>query len=98
MLRRILKGALVGSALAASGVALAAEPEVLSLEALDSVSAGRWTGYLSEVPTSAAFAYAFTTASTTPGMGVIVNVAYEGGGGANQSVRSNFSQSIIFTR
>lgn len=94
MFKNILAGTALGVTLAASGMAAAAEPEILTSTQLDSVSAGYGFTYPAMVPTAAAFAYAFTTASDTPGIRVIIDVSYSGGTGLNQSGYSGFAQSI----
>lgn len=99
MLRKITRAAVCGALLAGSGMALASQPLELSDEALDAVTAGfgHPIAIPADVPLSAAFAYAFTTAASTPGVDVIIDVNYAASAGADQFNTSVFNHAITIT-
>lgn len=95
MFNKIARSLLVAGALSGSGLALASEPMVLSDETLDTVAAGN-SYSLPVVPTSVAFAYVFTNASSTPGLQVTIDVGFGASAGAGQIPTTNFTNSVVW--
>lgn len=90
MFKQVAKSLVAAGLLAASGLAMASEPMVLSDETLDAVSAGY------SLP-SAAFAYAFTNAISGPGVQATIDVGYAASTGVNRSTSTYFNVDIDWT-
>jgi hypothetical protein len=93
MFRKLAKSLLAAGLLAGASTAMASEPMVLSDETLDSVSAG-FTFNMPTVPTSAAFAYAYTSATSSPWFQALINVGYSADAGVGQGLDTWFDISV----
>jgi len=70
MLKPLVRNVIAASLLAASAFAGAAEPITLTPDQLDTVSAGSMADFLGSI---AAYAWASSTAVSTPGIATIIN-------------------------
>jgi len=98
MLRKLTGRTALLAAIAMPGLATA-QPMELTDEALDAVSAGFALFYplSSPPPTSASFAYAFTTGGVAPGVSHLVNVSFAANVGVNQFSITPFSHSVTLS-
>ncbi len=92
MFRNLAKSLIGVAMLAGASTAIASEPVVLSEHTLDAVSAG--AGFSMPMMPGAAFAYAYTSGTSSPFFQALINVGYTANVGIGQNMSSRLDISV----